>query len=400
MDLLPISETGWSGRAYRRLSDQGDGTISPYARFASSANHSMYEAAYAISPRASASGLGMLMGHRGIATLLNTYFHASSLVIAERCGYWQPSGSLSDARLGALVGRERSRITKLRLRLPTPGTEGKAGWHEVVQHLTQESGKSSAGSARATKKQHSQDDSAEPDSAEPAWESSWVLVVRMLVHRLESNSSLEEMTTFATEDLGMPLEMASRISVRYQELVIKTGLDDFEPIDSTLIRPVASHQRGVSRGRLERDRFLARVQKWLESRPADHEMFDRFMRRWEERVDASSPRVACVNQNELDETVSILTSLGAEPSQLIFETHGDRIDRWLEEVVLSHPVAKQSTHRASRGNSKVLVKEVSILIGQQAGQRFPDGRDLHRALIAVYVAWSTLLQAGQSGALR
>ncbi|MGI0034708.1 MAG: hypothetical protein ACRD98_02415 [Nitrososphaera sp.] len=332
---------------------------------------------------------GQLMGHSGVATLLNTYFHASSLVIAARCGHWQPIFPLSDARLGAMLDRERSGLTKLRRRLPAREGTNKSSWQEVVQHLLQESR-----NATDNGKREPQDD--QNDGTERGWDRSWVVVARMLVHRLASNASLEDMATFANGTLGVPLGLVSEMLIGYQELVAETELDDFEPVSSTLTRPVASHNRGVTRGELERDRFLARVQKWLESPSADKERFGRFMRRWKERVNAASPRIICINQNELDDAVFILERLGADSSQLIFETHGDPHDSWLDQVASSKPIVKQSKERGSRGSNRVLVREVSITVAQKSGQEFPDGRDLHRALVSVHVAWSVLLKDSQN----
>ncbi len=322
---------------------------------------------------------GLLMGHGGVATLLNTYFHASSLVISEGCSHWQPTQSLPDARLAAMVGRERSSITKMRLKLPPTDGEDKPSWRAVVRHLVRKQTEASTG---------------EPETPETAtenssWELSWVLFSRALTHRLESNASIEEMAAFATDNLGVPAEMASRMSITYRQLVINTGLDDFEPLNSELIRPVAARQRGVIRGMVEREEFLAKAQRWNRDHPEDHEVFGRFMSNWNERVDPDSPRIVCLTQQELDEARAILTSLGAAPTQLLIGTHGNNTDPWLHMVRSECSATKHSPDRASRGNKKVLVNEVSITISQKKEQGIPDGRDFHRALISLHLARTT-----------
>ena len=109
-----------------------------------------------------------------------------------------------------------------------------------------------------------------------------------------------------------------------------------------------------------------------------------------EKVDAKNPRIVCVNQSELDQARSLLENLGIDASQLGFCTHGDQHTPWLESVALKHAGTTHSENRASRGSQRVLVTEVSIAVKQKAGQQVPDGRDFHRALIALCVAISVL----------
>lgn len=323
---------------------------------------------------------GVVMGHISEDQLLNTYFHGSSLVIAAYTQPWQHTGTITDIRLAAMLGRERTGITKLRKQLAASSNALKIGWQDVVQHFV---GKPLTEPSTPTSDEVI-------DITRNAAQLAWVTVPRMLVDRLQSDISLEEMATYATRNFAASPEVLKTLLDRYKELVVTTELDDFEPPSSELLSPTPSHNRGVYRGRLERDRFLARTQQWLQGPPERREALGSFLKCWEARVDAQNPRLVCINQRELDQALSLLKDLGADSTQLLVETHGDPSDLWLEQVFLSGTATKQSLSRASRGSSKVRLKEVSIAVRQKTGQQFPDGRDFHRAMISICVAWHAL----------
>jgi len=328
-----------------------------------------------------------ILGHSNVATLLNTYFHGSSFVIEAFCNRWQPDCHIPDGRLGAMLGWERTRVVKLRLQLPPYGSE-KPGWREVVRHLVQQSL-----SAMDEKSLLSQEESR--GNALTSWVSPWVVVSRMLSERLESNSSLENASEFSVRRLTVPPETAARLITAYRDLVALTELDDFEPPSSELLLPVYAHSKGAFRGRLERDRLVAKAQAWSDGHAMHKELLRRFLKRWKTRVDAINPRVVCTDQQELDDAILVLKSLGASPTQLVIEVHGDSADRWLDQVMKSWPQVKSSGVRASRGSRKILVKEVSIAVKQTGEKGLPDGRDFHRALIAIAVAAAVLMGEGE-----
>jgi integrase len=323
---------------------------------------------------------GALMGHAGVTDLLNTYSHISCFVIAAWSKRWQHDGVLSDQRLAAMIGRERTGVTKMRLRLSSL-RDTNVNWQGVVRHLIQPS---SASTARATE-EHEEDDNLQNN-----WELAWVAAPRILLDRLQSDKSLAEMREYGATTLHVPTVLISKIAEQYASLVATTELDDFEPSSSELTRPISVHSTGVGRGRLERDRFVARTQSWLKQNPDQRDSLYNFLQRWKMRVDAADPRIVCTNQFELEQAIFLLTSLGADASQLAFVTHGDPSDQWLENVFLTQPGTRKSRDRASRGSRKIFVKEVSIGIRQKIGQEFPDGRDLHRALISICI----LIDAG------
>ncbi|MFS2035558.1 hypothetical protein ACEN8I_16170 [Polaromonas sp. CT11-55] len=327
-----------------------------------------------------------VLGHASMTTLLNTYFHGSSFVIEASCNRWQPQGHLPDARLGAMLGWERTRVVKLRLRLPTDESR-KPQWQDVVRHLVRQAMPKADESSI-----HSEE--SPQDNASTSWAVPWVAISRILLERFQSDCSLGSASEFAIRQLNVPPDTATQLITAYRNLVALTEMDDFEPQSSELLLPFSSHSKGTVRGRLERDRFVARAQAWSESDATHKALLVAFLKRWEARVDAVNPRVICTNQQELEDAMVVLKSLGASPKQLGLEIHGDPVDRWLNQMAQSWPLAKTSRIRASRGSKNILVKEVSISIAQSTEQDLPDGRDFHRSLIAVAVASAVLGSAG------
>ena len=168
-------------------------------------------------------------------------------------------------------------------------------------------------------------------------------------------------------------------------MVLETGFDDFEPDSSELIWPVASHRVGLNRGSLEREDFVSRAQCWAEATPENRAVLSSLLERWCSRVDPVSPKLVCRNEEEVRVTMKFLSQLGAASSQLVLQLHGDRARQWQEEVQSEHPAATWSSVRASRGSARIKIYEVSIAVHQTQGSKIPDGRDLHRALVGLYL---------------
>ena len=167
-------------------------------------------------------------------------------------------------------------------------------------------------------------------------------------------------------------------------------MDDFESASSHLVNPTASHQVGISRGTNEREDFVARTQAWANSSNANATILRNLVENWHARVKSSKPVLVCQSAAEFDVTIATLTNLGAKPQQLDIGLHGDISHSWLDGVHAVYPNASISSVRASRGSTKIKVTEVSIIVRQTVGSLIPDGRDLHRAMIGLYIGLHTI----------
>ena len=320
--------------------------------------------------------LANTLGHADVRTFLDTYFHASHLVIADRSEPWQPV-EMQQERLARLLGVERTKITKLKMKLASKLDNAKVPLDVLVQEIARrQEGVTDAEDANASdsRSQHAEQ---------------WALIFRAMQYRLNNDLSMAEMWAYAAKHLGYSSDHISTYRRRYEALVQESGLDDFEPDSSELITPVASHRVGVIRGSVEREDFVARVQRWAEATPENRATLERLLEVWLSRVSPSSPKIVCRTSEEIHVMLKCLSQLGATSSQLKLQLHGDLATAWLVDVHEHNPSATWSSARASRGSPRVKVPEVSIAIDQVQGSQIPDGRDFHRSLIGLYLVCGT-----------
>lgn len=316
--------------------------------------------------------LAITLGHADVSTFLDTYFHASHLVIADRCEAWQPA-EIQQERLARLLDVDRTKLSKLKKKLASPRDGSKAQIDSLVREIA---------------KRH--DGTTDADDANPADSRSphiaqWALIFRALQYRLNNDLSVDEMWTYAETSLGYSTEQIRTFSHRYEKLVLETGFDDFEPDSSELIAPVASHRVGLNRGSAEREDFVSRSQHWAKATPENRAVLSALLERWCSRVDPISPKLVCTNEEEVRVTMKCLSQLGAASSQLVLQLHGDGGRQWQKNIQSEYPAATWSSARASRGSSRVKICETSIAVHQTQGSKIPDGRDLHRALVGLYL---------------
>lgn len=322
--------------------------------------------------------IAAVLGQANSSTFLNVYFHGSHLVIADRCEAWQPR-HLTQVRLANMLNRERTSLSKLSSKISTQSDRQAFDASSVVSELVR---RLDRGSSTSTP-------SAERSDVLPTSSDRWELFLRALHYRLERDISIESMKEYVIDGLGMDKHIANQFVQAYEALVLETALDDFEPKSSSLITPIESHQVGVHRGAVEREDFVARAQVWANAGTENLSRLQRLLDRWTEKVREDKPTIVCQSASELEESVSTLFALGAKPDQLSIQLHGDVIGSWLSRAHAQYTQATQSASRASRGNQRVKVTEASISIRQISGSLIPDGRDLHRALIGLYVATSS-----------
>lgn len=314
-----------------------------------------------------------VLGHADVGMFLNTYFHASHLVISDRCAQWQPQ-QVQQARLGYILDVDRTTLSKLQTRLKASSSKAEIALDELVKEI-------------ASRHEDSTTDRQEgPDHSRAQFSNQWSHVFRALLYRLDNDLSLAEMWSYASAHLSFSPDRIQAISRRYTQFVRETGFDDFEPASSDLIDAVASHRSGVVRGQLERESFTAAVQHWANTAPENRSALEKLLRIWVDRVDPISPRIVCQNLDELQRTITTLESLGATAAHLRFELHGDQLDPWLVKAQKMISIDSHASVRASRGSARVKVPEVSIAVKQVPGSPVPDGRDFHRALGGMYLA--------------
>lgn len=313
------------------------------------------------------------LGHATVDTFLDTYFHASSLVIGARADSLQPL-AITQERLARLLCVERTKVTKLKRKLESANASDFVDTRTLVREFARPFEDGCGEELR--------EDAAE---AKTPHVEHWAVIFRALERRLEAGTSLPTAWSFASQYLRYSEDRVQRYASRYEHLVQETGLDDFEPTSSELIDVVASHSRGVLRGRKEREAFVNAVQRWAENDPNHQAHLCALLNIWFARVSSVHPRLVCWTLDELKTVVTCLEQLGVTREQLDVRLHGDGTSPLLFEAIAAFPQAVRARERASRGNPRVKSIEVSLGVKQAQGSAVPDGRDFHRALIGLYV---------------
>lgn len=328
-----------------------------------------------------------VLGHADVGMFLNTYFHASHLVISDRCAQWQPR-QVQQARLGNIFDVDRTTLSKLQTRLKTSSSKAEISLDEMVKEIARRH------------EDPTTDRQGGLDQSRAQFSNQWSHVFRALLYRLDNDLTLDEMWAYAGAHLSFSPDRIQAISHRYTHFVRETGFDDFEPASSDLIDAVASHRSGVIRGQLERESFAAAVQDWANTAPENRSALEELLHIWVDRLAPISPRIVCQNLDELQRTITTLESLGATAAHLRFELHGDQLDPWLVNAQEMISIDSHASVRASRGSARVKVPEVSIAVKQVPGSPVPDGRDFHRALVGLYLAMSEYRQSAAPAKIR
>ena len=321
--------------------------------------------------------IATLLGHVDSSTFLNVYFHGSHLLINSHCQRWQPK-DITQAQVANMLDKERSALSKLKKKLRTGSV--RPGELQFVTELVAREGPHITGVHHAAQEADSQ-------SSEPR---RWELFLRALQLRQEQDLTLDAMKLYAIDGLGMSQDTVEKMAGAYIRLVSETAMDDFEPASSHLVNPTVSHQVGISRGANEREDFVARTQAWANSSSANATILRNLLENWHARVKSSKPVIVCQSAADFDVTIAALTDLGAKPQQLDIRLHGDLPELWRDAVLAGYPDSTISSVRASRGSTKVKVTEVSITVRQTLGSLIPDGRDLHRAMLGLYIGLHAL----------
>ena len=317
------------------------------------------------------------LGHVDCSTFLNVYFHGSHLLISSHCQPWQPA-YITQAQIAKMLNKERSSLSKVikKLRVYQNSPKGL----KLLPEFVALQGPRFPGVYDTAQ-------AADSQSSEPR---RWELFLRALQLRQEQDLTLDAMKLYAIDGLGMSQDTVEKMAGAYIRLVSETAMDDFEPASSHLVNPTVSHQVGISRGANEREDFVARTQAWANSSRANATILRNLLENWHARVKSSRPVIVCQSSADFDVTIAALTDLGAKPQQLDIRLHGDLPELWRDAVLAGYPDSTISSVRASRGSTKVRVTEVSITVRQTLGSLIPDGRDLHRAMLGLYIGLHAL----------
>ena len=321
--------------------------------------------------------LGAWMGHSGHGTLSQTYWHGAWWVAGEICSREALQQPWKSEAIGALMGVTGAALRK---RFP-PRKDGKRETDAI------RTANAIAGIVQGMELPELKLDQAlESKQGEAKAQQSERPVVSvldaMLMQRRLGKEDLPDIPAAAAERLCVPLQQAKSFYAAYEEVGSSTSMLDFEP---DVLRPVAFNALDVDSGADRRDLLLAMV---VERMAADKKFALatlEFLSEWQREVDGDhlAPKVVSRSIDRLRQQVNFFKLLNYNIENLrawFYAANSEQV----EECVKIVPNAEPSNVRLSRANKIGQPTEYGLVVSDS--RRLPDGRDLHRVLLALACA--------------
>lgn len=321
------------------------------------------------------------MGHSGVDTLLDVYFHASSWITAEYCAKHYRDSDLSDARLAGLLGKDRSVITKQRLAAFKP--EGDYAQNPNFLFVLSRVRAAHSGLSKGPKS--TCNGKSKAVNGEESAQGGLINMVhfdRLLRHRSAQKLSVERTIDHATNQLGLPPKPIKAFFDEYRKAVTGLGFDDFEFENSELVHQAGKYRGGMLRSLDKRELFLGKIANFIGDDDHRRQTVTAFLEAWYARVNSKRPLIVCLTKVEVFSTISLLQSLGVLRTQIKLSAYCPVSDPDVQALVSDFPsMAVHAAGRASRGIKNAVVREFAIDVGQAELAPVPDGRDFHRCLL-------------------
>ena len=332
--------------------------------------------------------IAVLMGHSDVDTLLNTYWHTSSLKLAEFTWDNCPElNVLKDVELAALLGLDRSTIIKFKQsRVANNASLSPINNESIVLSYINKSKIDTLGkTVRPTDNSETITSLINTHKLDKTISRSWMNFDALLTTRLENQLTLEETKDLAKE-VYIKDEQFEQFFEAYKMIIADTGMYDFEPDDSELVKMRERHD-GVVRGREERWAGIVKLQKLYQSSPDLKQKIQSFCQLWVNRVNAKDPWFTARNEQEFIQIHEVLTEIGGEKEQFEFTItpyfNVANVSSYLQEKDLNENAITETKLRISRGDNNVNTTEIGIRVNQKSGSKLGDGRDAHRLMLLV-----------------
>lgn len=332
--------------------------------------------------------VAMFLGHRDVETLLDNYWHTSSIKMAEYTWFENEVDleHIKDEHLGNLLGLGRTTIVNMRKRLELKNSNSISNEILIKHYVSLEGEVDLARNADADSLKIAEEEFSKI-TLNSMQEMSWIFLDKLLVWRLTKDVSLADMKNKVLST-GLKGEEVDLLIESYKNLVCELDFDDFEPIGSELLVKKKDINNGVVRGKAERRIGLANVQKFYETSSEFAGELEKFVEIWTTRVNFKDPWFVAKNEADIRVIIKVLTKIGVSETQLEFSAcHG--FDFGIVKAIFSnHMQSQQVKHydkRISRGNPNAIISELGIKINQEKDAKIGDGRDAHRLIFLVAV---------------
>lgn len=332
------------------------------------------------------------MGHAGIDTLLNTYFHGAYLAMANFTHGMVPHGDRTNKNLSALLNIEITKISRMQ--------NEKLSRDAVIPFFINVRAELSA-NARAglvPKKlgrppgKFLKADQVPYVDMKTMDDVPWIYFERLLRYRLNHNCTFADASKHSSDELGIKAKFTKNFLGNYEALV-KQGFVDYEHENSSIAYGKKSLSEGMLRSMGERLGLL-KVMHTLyvaDGNNTFRDSLDIVLRLWKSHLNADMPTLICTTSDEIKATLLVLSSLGADSKQLKFSGYGSESDGFIMET--KHQFNKLEIKGSSYPSGGIKYQKnisIGIDVAQMKNSKIPDGRDLHRALVIASAASTQL----------
>jgi integrase len=328
--------------------------------------------------------VGMHLGHAGTSTIANTYWHTSSVRLAEHTWHAAENLSFTDEQIANMLGRDRSTLSQQRKRLQlahNPDIQKVNSTELVICHYINKSKIPTIGESLAEESLPKFSEVKFKGATHDNDSAKWSTYDRLLCERLDKFLTFEQTIKLAIR-LGLNADVAKRFIDTYVETAKETEIFDFEPANSEILIDSPKQCPGVLHGAYERERRLTAGHRLLISNDRFREIFGEFLRIWFSRVKSTDPWFIARNESEFQLIIDVLLKLGAKEDQLEFcccNFDVQRIRKLISKKQLEATTSRRQ--RLSKGSKATLESEIGINVGQISLSEIGDNRDTHRLIL-------------------
>lgn len=337
--------------------------------------------------------VAMLLGHEGVSTAFNTYWHTPHYNIAAYASLEFNRNDISGKELASVLEVTAAAISLQRKRLGFSGdkVDNTKTCADLISHYICKSGIPTVADIVA-------DLDGPPKKGRPKTAitvdsksvnndvAMWQTFDRLLCGRQSNAFSVAESLELASNEFGLSKRTANNFFVAYKVLVDTVGFDDFEPSNSELLTTKPKYSQGVQRGAGERQHVISLAQHLAYESSSFRQSLISLCTAWSARLNSEAPWLVANDVEEAVVFINLLVDLGASRSQIYLniisysETEISRLRSLVDESNFTF-----SAYRVSQGNPRAKISEIGINVRQQANTILSDGRDLHRALAVLAV---------------
>ena len=317
-----------------------------------------------------------------VETLLGTYFHGSSWLMAECAESVSEDHHVKDEVWAALLRMSRSNLSKLRGKwLANEGEGTDTSWERIVRHYIQQL-KFPLASDLPT--MPAADDGDEDEAAGTGhYVLTFAVADRLLVRMRQNRLTAEQLAILARDEHGLDPAEVERFLRAKSTVVADTDIVDFDPVEESTATTRAG-RKGIMKSSVRRQELLARLEV-LSYDESSRAGLVRLAQDWQQWVDAKRPMLVARSVERLKENVTLLTIAGVPAAALRLSVSASASLLAVSDAAwaTSCEVVRCRDARFSRGPKNQAADEYAIELRQLGEAAVVRNADLHRAMVTV-----------------